>query len=672
MKYFSLAFFLFPLLLNAQIFVDHTANGSNDGSTWSNAYTNLQDAIQNAPAGAEVWVAAGTYLPSPSGEIDSTFALTKSIDLYGGFAGSESYLSERDMEANLTILSGDYNNDDALVVSTDPLNLNFSNYSDNAKRIITAYDVAGAISLDGFTVSGGHAPSSGAAMLFTPDVELTVLIKNCTIKNNLSGSTAGAIRIGASTDEVLNFRLENSSAINNACIGGGLPKGGVLWAVGSGVTNADFINVLFHQNFSSNRGGALNLDNGTFPTFENCIFSENQATNGGAIFKIISGSSSYRNCTFYKNKASSQAAVIWNYSSGGTENAKLQNCIFYNNGNSPLYATGNLGYDISNTLIEYDSWMDFSNQGNSNSIDQGGNQFNVDPEFVDATTFDFNLSANSPMINSGDNTGLLMTQDHTGYISRIVDGTVDLGALEYHLPLTADVTSLLCFGESFGAAAASGDTYPPFTFEWSEPGAQGANPNNLPAGVVEVTVTNSIGDRDELIFTLVESLEITFTTSATAPTPGNLDGTAMVDVTGGNAPFTYEWNTNPVQTSPTASGLADGTYDVLITDANGCTTSASVDVGLTSAVQSADDSNEIEIGPNPFMGNVEIKLSGDLLAQSALSQILIYNTNGRLVYHGQLSSGASRSIDLSELSAGLYFMELAGKDLRFRKRLVKL
>ncbi len=668
MKYFYLIFFLFPLLLNAQIFVDRDANGSNDGSSWDNAYTDLQDAIQNAPLEAEVWVAAGTYLPSPDGNIDSTFTLTQSIELYGGFSGIETDLSERDIEGNLTTLSGDYNADDNLVVSTDPLSLSFSNNADNAKRIITAVDATGSIIVDGFTISGANmATSSGGGMIFTPDVELTVLVKNCTLKNNVASSGGGAIRVGASADEVLNFSLENSSAINNRCGG----KGGVVWASGNGTTNADYINVLFHQNSSGNRAGAVNHDGDAHPTFENCIFSENRATNGGAIFEVINMGSTFRNCTFYKNTASTQASVIWNYNNGG-ENVKMQNCIFHNNGSTPLYNTGGI-YEISNTAIEYNDWADFTSQGNSNAMDLGGNLYNVDPLFMDETVFDFNLSANSPMVNVGNNTSVQMGSDHTGYISRIVDGTVDLGAMEYHLPFSANITAtLLCFGEDFGFAEVAGDNYAPFTYQWNNAAVQGGTPNNLAAtGNHQVTVTNSIGDTEVLNFTLTENPEINFTFNVVDPTGSNADGMAMINLSGGIPPFTLAWNTNPVQTTSTATGLANGTYTVTITDANGCSTLASVDVGVTSAVLSVDDSKEIEIGPNPFHENVRIILSGNLLEQSTLTEVLIYNTTGGLVYHSPLSSDSNTSINLSELSTGLYFMELVGKDLRFRKRLIK-
>ena len=46
------------------IFVDYSSSGTNTGASWTNAYTSLQSAVTNAVSGDEVWVAAGTYIPS--------------------------------------------------------------------------------------------------------------------------------------------------------------------------------------------------------------------------------------------------------------------------------------------------------------------------------------------------------------------------------------------------------------------------------------------------------------------------------------------------------------------------------------------------------------------------------------------------------------------------------
>jgi gliding motility-associated-like protein len=59
---------------------------------------------------------------------------------------------------------------------------------------------------------------------------------------------------------------------------------------------------------------------------------------------------------------------------------------------------------------------------------------------------------------------------------------------------------------------------------------------------------------------------------------GGTNGTATVNITGGSTPFTYSWNTVPVQTTQTISNLPIGTYSVTITDAIGCTSQTSTTI----------------------------------------------------------------------------------------------
>ena len=103
----------------AQIYVDADANGASDGSSWTDAYTNLQDALSIATGTDQIWIAAGTYTPTvplDAGDArTATFYISGDQDgltIYGGFAGTETALSERDLVANKTLLSGDLNGDD--------------------------------------------------------------------------------------------------------------------------------------------------------------------------------------------------------------------------------------------------------------------------------------------------------------------------------------------------------------------------------------------------------------------------------------------------------------------------------------------------------------------------------------------------------------------------------
>ena len=127
-------------------FVNDDAAGANDGTSWENAFTDLQSALAVAVAGDSIWVASGTYKPSLSidGSTDArtaSFSLKSGVALYGGFEGVENQLEKRSSDPALTVLSGD------IGVAGDS--------ADNSYHVVYVSGVTGAV-FDGFTVTGGR------------------------------------------------------------------------------------------------------------------------------------------------------------------------------------------------------------------------------------------------------------------------------------------------------------------------------------------------------------------------------------------------------------------------------------------------------------------------------------------------------------------------------------
>ena len=95
---FTLCLLLSFQLRSAIIYVKSNASGSNNGSSWANAYTGLQAGITAASSGDQVWVAAGTY--------GHSIAMKEGVQIYGGFNGTETLLSQRNWTTNICEIIG--------------------------------------------------------------------------------------------------------------------------------------------------------------------------------------------------------------------------------------------------------------------------------------------------------------------------------------------------------------------------------------------------------------------------------------------------------------------------------------------------------------------------------------------------------------------------------------
>jgi gliding motility-associated-like protein len=107
----------------------------------------------------------------------------------------------------------------------------------------------------------------------------------------------------------------------------------------------------------------------------------------------------------------------------------------------------------------------------------------------------------------------------------------------------------------------------PYTFQWSN-GASTQVINNVGPGTYKLVVTDGAGCKDSSTITITNSTTLAINTTTTNALCGNNSGSATASVTGGNAPYTYKWSNGA--TTQSISNVAAGNYDVVVTDATGC------------------------------------------------------------------------------------------------------
>lgn len=285
------------------IYVNHAANGADNGRSWADAYKDLRTAISLASDHSEMWVAAGRYTPGVTR--DSTFQLKAGMALYGGFAGYELSRGDRDWEANETILNGDVSGDDGS---------NYQNYDDNVDHVVHGGDES---VLDGFTVSGGNAFLSPGGGMYNHNVSVTVA--NCAFRDNWADETGGGMHNYLSSVLISNCSFRD----NFAGFGGG---------VDIAFTTARITDCRFSANEAIVRGGGL--DNySSFATVTGCTFSRNTAEWGGGIGNFQSSASFVFDSEFSDNTAQLGGGMV-NDDSAPT----VENCTFI--GNSAVEAGG--------------------------------------------------------------------------------------------------------------------------------------------------------------------------------------------------------------------------------------------------------------------------------------------------------------------------------------------
>ncbi|MCX6034629.1 MAG: right-handed parallel beta-helix repeat-containing protein, partial [Chloroflexi bacterium] len=384
--------------------------GTGDCSSWANACT-LQTALTGAVSGDEIWAAAGTYKPTTDpANRDATFQLIDGVAVYGGFAGTETALSQRNPAANVTILSGDIDNND----SQTPIITDLSTVTGNTTNSYHVVTGATGATLDGFTITAGNANTylysnwSGGGMY---NESSSPTLTDVTFSGNSAFDGGGM------------YNESSSPTMTDVTFSGNLANyGGGMYNYTS--SSPTLTNVTFSGNLATYGGGMVNW-NSSNPTLTNVTFSGNSATYGGAIYN--SGSSpTMTNVTFAGNSAVDHGGGMY---IADLSYPQFRNTIFWGN-----TAAGGIGAQIYN----------FSgNTTSSDSVVQGGcvdtswscgtNIITADPKLgalgnYGGYTQTIPILASSSAIDTGNNATCADT-DQRG-ITRPQGAHCDIGAFE--------------------------------------------------------------------------------------------------------------------------------------------------------------------------------------------------------------------------------------------------
>jgi len=207
------------------------------------------------------------------------------------------------------------------------------------------------------------------------------------------------------------------------------------------------------------------------------------------------------------------------------------------------------------------------------------------------------------------------------YTAEITDingctGSIEIEIVEPDEELSGFITTTQaqCADSSDGSATANitGGS-PPYIYEWSpQPGLNQPSIDDLTSGSYTLLITDDNGCTLTLPFNIAEPASISIDLISEMPPAcnGTNDGSLTVSASGGTAPYTYSWDTTPVQTGPTINNLGPGVYTVSVTDANGCLEELAITLNEPDVLEVE---SVLEIGPTcngGQNGDIEVSASG--------------------------------------------------------------
>ena len=177
------------------------------------------------------------------------------------------------------------------------------------------------------------------------------------------------------------------------------------------------------------------------------------------------------------------------------------------------------------------------------------------------------------------------------------------------IQISSNTSAISCYGSSDGSISLNislGTS--PYTYSWSN-GETTASINNLSTGSYDVIVTDATGCSASLNNIIInEPLEIQISSNTSAISCyGSSDGSISLNISSGISPFTYSWSNGA--TTASINNLSAGSYDVIVTDATGCSAALNIIINQASTLVYVLNTNDATC-----FGSSDGNASIDLLA----------------------------------------------------------
>jgi gliding motility-associated-like protein len=246
----------------------------------------------------------------------------------------------------------------------------------------------------------------------------------------------------------------------------------------------------------------------------------------------------------------------------------------------------------SETITEPVSALTGSITSQTNVSVNGGNDGSVTVDGSGGTPgYQYSLNGGTYQVS-----GTFSTLTAGSYTVTVQDGNlctydVPVTITQPALALSGTITSQInmsCFGVADGSVTVTGEEgYPPYEYSLDGGTYQASGTfGGLTAGLYVVTVRDASSNTYDVPVTITQPVAplAVSTTQTDVLCAGAATGTATAVVSGGTAPYSYSWNTTPVQTLPNATGLVAGSYTLTVTDANGCIVSTNITITQPAAI----------------------------------------------------------------------------------------